>query len=40
MTVLAGDFYSALYYRTLAELEMIPLLRALQSSHDQTPAST
>lgn len=36
MTVLAGDFYSALYYRTLAELEMIPLLRALQSGVQET----
>ncbi|WP_271003515.1 heptaprenyl diphosphate synthase component 1 [Listeria seeligeri] len=36
LTVLAGDFYSALYYRTLAELEMIPLLRALQSGVQET----
>ncbi|MBC1520519.1 heptaprenyl diphosphate synthase component 1 [Listeria aquatica] len=30
LTVLAGDYYSALYYRTMAELGMIDLLRALQ----------
>ncbi|AHI56445.1 heptaprenyl diphosphate synthase component 1 [Listeria ivanovii] len=36
LTVLAGDFYSALYYQTLAELEMIPLLRALQSGVQET----
>ncbi|WP_171839931.1 heptaprenyl diphosphate synthase component 1, partial [Listeria monocytogenes] len=39
LTVLAGDFYSALYYRTPAELVMILLLRALQSGVQETNTS-
>ncbi|MBC1473424.1 heptaprenyl diphosphate synthase component 1 [Listeria grandensis] len=36
LTVLAGDFYSSLYYRTLSEFEMIDLLAALQRGVQET----
>ncbi|EMG29122.1 hypothetical protein X560_0134 [Listeria fleischmannii 1991] len=36
LTVLAGDYYSALYYRTMAELGMTQLLAALQKGVQKT----
>ncbi|CAM4147034.1 heptaprenyl diphosphate synthase component 1 [Listeria booriae] len=36
LTVLAGDFYSSLYYRTLAEFGMIDLLASLQRGVQET----
>ncbi len=36
LTVLAGDYYSALYYRTMAELGMTQLLAALQRGVQKT----
>ncbi|WP_430534004.1 heptaprenyl diphosphate synthase component 1 [Listeria rocourtiae] len=36
LTVLAGDFYSSLYYRALSGLGMIDLLAALQSGVQET----
>ncbi|MBC1499468.1 heptaprenyl diphosphate synthase component 1 [Listeria weihenstephanensis] len=36
LTVLAGDFYSSLYYRTLSEFGMIDLLAALQRGVQET----
>ncbi len=36
LTVLAGDYYSALYYRTMAELGMTALLAKLQKGVQET----
>ncbi|WP_163654210.1 heptaprenyl diphosphate synthase component 1 [Listeria sp. PSOL-1] len=36
LTVLAGDFYSALYYKTMAELKMTDLLAVLQQGVQKT----